>query len=168
MTSRGCAHSIAELLGTAGGETPQLTEQHLKLIRGESPEADYEFTPESVAGECSLVVGGSKVPVECNRDHAGSPVLTLAKHRCLDAWASAWHETPRVVPFDFASGMVGGNSAPCPHRRDPQQSGRGLPVARAWILPLRLSACVERHRRRSTQDPSRPHRRPIGASKVQG
>ena len=73
MTSRGCAHSIAELLGTSGGETPQLTEQHLKLIRGESPEADYEFTPESVAGECSLVVGGSKVPVECNRDHAGSP-----------------------------------------------------------------------------------------------
>lgn len=114
MTSGGCAHSIAELLGTAGGETPQLTEQHLKLIRGESPEADYEFTPESVAGECSLVVGGSNVPVECNRDHAGSPVLTLAKHRCLDAWASAWHENPRLVPFDFASGMVGGNSAPCP------------------------------------------------------
>ena len=48
-TSRRCAHSIAELLGTSGGET-QLTEHHLKLIRGDSPEADYEFTPESVAG----------------------------------------------------------------------------------------------------------------------
>lgn len=76
MTSRGCAHSIAELLGTAGGET-QLTEHHLKLIRGDSPEADYEFTPENVAGECSLVVGGSKVPVECTRDPAGRLVLTL-------------------------------------------------------------------------------------------
>ena len=77
-----------------------------KLIRGESPEADFEFTPESVAGECSLVVGGSKVPVECNRDHAGSPVLTLAKHRCLDAWASAWHENParRSVRFRVGDG----------------------------------------------------------------
>ena len=167
MTSRGCAHSIAELLGTAGGET-QLTEHHLKLIRGDSPEADYELTPENVAGECSLVVGGSKVPVECNRDHAGSLVLTLAKHRCLDAWASAWHENPRVVPFDFASGMVGGNSAPCPIVEIHKQSGRGLPVASASILPLRLSACVERHRRLSTQDPSQRHRRPIGASRVQG
>ena len=102
MTPRGCAHSIAELLGTSGGETPQLTEQHLKLIRGESPEADYEFTPESVAGECILVVAGSKVPVECNRDHAGSPVLTLRESTvCLDAWASAWHENPapRSVRF---------------------------------------------------------------------
>ena len=50
MTSRGCAHSIAELLGTAGGEAPQLTEQHLKLIRGESPEADYEFYPRERSG----------------------------------------------------------------------------------------------------------------------
>ena len=105
MTSRGCAHSIAELLGTSGGETPQLTEQHLKLIRGESPEADYEFTPESVAGECSLVVGGSKVPVGCNRDHAGSPALTLAKS--TGAWTPGPQlgtKTPRVVPFDFRVG----------------------------------------------------------------
>lgn len=48
---RGCARAIADLLGTSGGyEAPPSTEQQRALealLREESPEADYEVTPES-------------------------------------------------------------------------------------------------------------------------
>jgi hypothetical protein len=55
----------------------------------------------SDARRCSIVVGGARIPVQCE---AGQ--VTLAEHRCLDTWASTWNELPRIAPFDFASGKL--------------------------------------------------------------
>ncbi len=59
---------------------------------------------------CSLVVGGARIPVQCE---AGK--VTVADHRCLDTWASEWtsRKLPRIAPFDLASGALeNGDSRP--------------------------------------------------------
>ena len=59
---------------------------------------------------CSLVVGGARIPVQCE---AGK--VTVEDHRCLDTWASAWtsRNLPRIAPFDLASGALeNGDSRP--------------------------------------------------------
>ena len=59
---------------------------------------------------CSLVVGGARIPVQCE---AGK--VTVEDHRCLDTWASAWtsRNLPRIAPFDLALGALeNGDSRP--------------------------------------------------------
>jgi hypothetical protein len=59
---------------------------------------------------CSLVVGGARIPVQCE---AGK--VTVADHGCLDDWASEWtsRKLPRIAPFDLASGALeNGDSRP--------------------------------------------------------